>query len=919
MSVFLPKTSFNLYADAKESEKEILEFWEKIDLENLRKTARSEAEQLGKKFILHDGPPYANGSIHIGHAENKFWKDALNKIFWQSGYSTPYIPGWDSHGLPIENAVEKELKNQNINKHDLTRQEFWDKCYSFSQHWMNHQIKQFKALGIFADYENAYATFFEDESIAIMECTHEFVKASMLERRLRPVLWSYEEKTALAYAEVEYKNKTSNSVYVLFPVLETDIEELDGAKLIIWTTTPWTLPANEAIAYNSQLIYIIFKHNGQKYCVAKDLFKNIEEQFLNAEFIYEVEGAKFKNTLIDHCLEEFSYKHSSKKRKMLDASFVDDQKGSGFVHIAPAHGEDDFNLGRASKLNIEDLLDHNGHFKENIPLVAGLHIKGADKAIIQALDEQRVCVKKEEITHSYPHSWRSKAPLIYRLTKQWFLKMDKIKPMAMQALETTESWVPKESENRLRSMVEAREDWCVSRQRMWGVPIGIFFNEETGEVLDNPQFLDKIRAKLNEIGVKNWWNLNIEDIDANYSGQNWKRLDDIIEIWFESGATHYFVLKKMGLFPADVYLEGSDQHRGWFQSSLLISAFLNKRTPWKHLLTHGFCLDHMKQKMSKSLGNVINPDSWSADHLRVFFAVSNLCHDISLNENVIKNTKEMLFRFRNTTKFLLGILAVEEEMQHEKHVLDEINYQELPTLEKWLLNRVYEIDLIYENILKNFQLTTFTNALYEFCAQDLSAFYFDIRKDVLYCELSDHKTRQAAIMCIRFLITTLLKWLAPITPFFAEEAWQCYKTECKEDGEEKAFNSLEQSVHLASKTNIPNYFANTQDAENLEIMRNARKQITENIEILRNEKILNTTQEASITIPLELIAHKRELLNELKEVAIVADIQTDEKLEIKKMLGEKCPRCRFVRETLIDGLCPRCKNVVEKKEYIKNE
>lgn len=907
MNVFLPKTNFNLYIDAKGSEKEILNFWQKINLAEKRKNARAGAQN----FVLHDGPPYANGPIHLGHAENKFWKDALNKIFWQHGYSTPYIPGWDSHGLPIETAVEKELKASNLDKNTLSRTEFWDRCYEFSKHWMEVQKEQFKNLGVFADYENAYAMFFEPESLGIVECIHKFVSANLLERRFKPVLWSYAEKTALAYAEVEYKDKTSNSIYLAFPVLETDIQQLENASLIIWTTTPWTIPANEAIAYNANFEYIIFEAAGKKYCILENLFKNVAQEFPEYKVLAKISGTQFANTKIDHALKEFQYAQTGKYRRMLHADFVEDQKGTGFVHIAPSNGEDDYNLGKANNLNIEDYLDSAGCYKDNIPLVGKFSVKDADKIIIEAAQNQGVAIKIEQIVHSYPHSWRSKAPLIYRLTSQWFLKIDPIKKKALEALKNMDedSWVPKEGRNRLVSMVEAREDWCVSRQRIWGVPMAIFFNEESGQILDDPAFLEKTRNKLAEIGVKNWWNLNIADIDKKYENGNWKRLDDIIEIWFESGSTQYFVLQKKNLFPCDVYLEGSDQHRGWFQSSLLISAFLTGKAPWKHLLTHGFCLDGTKQKMSKSLGNVINPADWSADHLRLFFATSNLCHDISMNENSIKNSQEMLFRFRNTMKFILGMLAVES--QHKKvSKIDENEYEQLPyekwpILEKWLLHKITLLDKEYDEILQTFQIQHFAMNLYEFCAQDLSAFYFDVRKDTLYCDKIDNLKRMAAISCLRAIAPILIKWFAPIMPFFAEEAWQIYLSE-------NNIENAEESVHMAAKSQMPEYYSNNEAYGQLEKLREIRKKITESIEKLREQKTINTTNEAMVYLPHDLYSP------ELKDLAIVSSVNEANgeanEIRVEKAAGSKCPRCRFIYEILNGEFCPRCAKL-EKSEH----
>jgi isoleucyl-tRNA synthetase len=914
MRVFLPKTEFNLHTNNKEVESKILEFWDSINLEAKRSSKRNGAQ----KFVLHDGPPYANGPLHIGHTENKFWKDAINKIFWQSGYDTVYIPGWDSHGLPIETAVEKELKAEGIDKNTMPRQEFWDRCYSFSDKWMKFQKQQFKNFGVFADYEKSYATFFEPESIGIMECAHKFVEGNMIEQRYKPVLWSYAEKTALAYAEVEYKDKISNSIYIYFPIIKTEIAELEGASLVVWTTTPWTLSANEAVAYNKEFEYVIFESLGKKYSVLKELFDIIASDFEGAKIIHTYSGSQLEGTLADHPLTAFRYR----VRPLLHANHVDKEKGTGFVHTAPAHGEEDFTVGVANGLNIEDLLDRNGLFKEDVPLVGGKNIKEAEVLILEALKNEEMLLKSEQITHSYPHSWRSKAPLIFRLTKQWFMKIDEIKAKALKAIENPElGWVPKEGKNRLVAMVGAREDWCISRQRVWGVPIGIFFKEETGEILSNSEFLEKTRAKLAEVGVKNWWNLEVEDIDANYSSSEWKRLDDIIEIWFESGSTQYFILQKYDLFPCDVYLEGSDQHRGWFQSSLLISAFLKGCAPWKNLITHGFCLDGSKQKMSKSVGNVIDPAAWSADNLRLFYSLLNLCSDVSVNEQSIKNSEEMMFRFRNTIRFMLGIQAIEENPktafqkgEENRDQLMEADYAEMPLLEKWVLHRLTELEEEYKEILKTFQFGSFMVSLYDFCSQDLSAFYFDIRKDALYCEAQDNPKRASAVQCMQIVTETLLKWMSIVMPFFAEEAWQIY---LKENG--KISKNLSESIHLEDAANLPIYFASENVKTQMDQIRALRKQITEKTEGLREQKLVTTSAETKVILTKEMLAQiqaslieisQEKLLEMLKEIAIVSKIEIGTSFEIFKMEGAKCPRCRFVYEELASEHCNRCTKIL---------
>lgn len=885
--VFLPKTEFNVYNKNYDN---IREYWEQTKLEELRFLKRKDA----KNFILHDGPPYANGPIHMGHAENKFWKDVLNKFFWQAGFNTPYIPGWDSHGLPIETAVEKKLKEDGVDRKTLTRQEFWDKCYEFSAHWMKEQMKGFKRLGIFADYENSYATFFEPESIGIIECIHHFVEKGLVEQKLKPVLWSPAEKTALAYAEVEYKDKVSNSIYIKFPVLKTFIKELEHGNILVWTTTPWTLPANETLAYNEHFTYVIFKKDDEIFCIQENLLEDLKKIFESSssnssqsfEVIRTIKADQLHNTVVSHPLKEFA-----KEKLLIHSDHVTKEKGTGFVHIAPAHGEDDFEIGRKYNLEIVDLLDENGNFKQEVPLVGSNSIKEAEKIVIKALEEQKALIHLEQFTHSYPHSWRSKAPLIFRLTEQWFLNMKPIKETALKALEDDLHWVPAEGENRFRAMLQTREDWCISRQRVWGIPLSIFYEKETGKVITDSEFLKATRNLLALRGVKNWWNIKISDIDSKYSDEDYARCDDIVDIWFESGSTQYFILQKKGLFPSDVYLEGSDQHRGWFQSSLLISAFQTGKAPWKNLITHGFCLDKERQKMSKSLGNVVDPASWNEDHLRVFFASMNLCFDISITEESILHSQEILFRFRNTIKFLIGILNTPNTC--------EIEYDQLPDLEKWVLHRLSELDQEYGKVLKTFEVSPFLNELYEFCAQDLSAFYFDIRKDTLYCDKKNNQTRGSVLFVMRILLETLLKWLAPITSYSSEEAWQCYL---------KDQNLPATSIHLEERPKLNSEYENHTANEKIKYLRNLRRKITTEIEKLRETKKIATSHEVDV----EFYTHDfHENLDAqlLKEISLVSKLEIrkgDEKIIVKKNLGKKCRRCKFFFQEIHDETCNRC-------------
>jgi isoleucyl-tRNA synthetase len=900
MSVFLPKTGFNLHS-GKDLEKKLLQFWNEIELEKLRRIKNKSR----KKFILHDGPPYANGDVHLGHAENKIWKDFLNKFFWQHGYSVEYYMGWDGHGLPIENAIEKQLKADGVDKKQFTRAQFWDKCYDFAYHWMQTQQNQFKQLGVFSDYSNYYSTFFEEESLGIIKCIHDFVREGLLERRYRPILWSYVEKTALAYAEVEYKDKAANSVYIKFPIIETDIELLKGASVVVWTTTPWTLPANVAVAYNKQFSYCIIETNGQKYCLLEEAVDRCG--FVDYQIIDIITGDVFSNTYLLHPIKEFAF---HPKKPMLNSDHVKSDAGTGFVHIAPAHGEDDFELCKKNDITIEDLLDQDACFLADIPLVGGQHVKDADAIMLAKLGDS--CIKHEKMFHSCAHSWRSKAPLIYRLTKQWFLDMTRLKQMAFDTLEQSNTnWIPEEGKNRFCLMLAARDDWCISRQRIWGVPIAIFYNKITNEVLSDQSFLDATLDVLKRRGVKEWWALRVSDIDSSYKDCEWERVDDIVDIWFESGATQFFVLQKRNEFPADVYLEGSDQHRGWFSSSLLISALQTGRTPWKNLITHGFCLDANKQKMSKSIGNVVNPLEWNIDELRLFFLSQNLCDDIFLNEHSARHSKDMLFRFKNTLKYILGILAIEEN-KHDVHSITLFDsqfpkYDAMPPLEKWLLHNIFVLNEEYLAITSSFRPNKFINKLYEFCQIDLSAFYFDVRKDAVYCESQSNDMRKIVISCFKILADSLLSWLSVFIPFSAEEIWGYYINE--------NYLQYDKSIHLMRNIQCDSVWQNHNAFEFIENLRMIRKRITEEIEELRVKKIVSASQEVEVIILPDMCAAPH--LEILREISLVSSIKHGDTFHIYKSSYAKCSRCRFAK-ALEDSsdICMRCANVQNRREAI---
>ena len=835
-TVFLPKTDFPMRAGLPKREPELLARWASLDLyTRLREVSKGREE-----FILHDGPPYANGNIHIGTALNKILKDVVNRSQQMMGKDVNYVPGWDCHGLPIEWQVEQLYRDSGRDKDAVDIVQFRQECREFAEKWIGIQSDEFQRLGVLGDWKRPYATMHYAAEAKIAEEICKFLMNGGLYKGSKPVMWSVVEKTALAEAEIEYHDHVSTTIYVRFPVLETSPNiAATGASVLIWTTTPWTMPGNRALAVSPKFEYTRlrvletdgegFAIVGEEFIVASALVENVCQQtgITGYEEIARVTGAELSGTLCQHPLRGQGFDFDV---PLLPGDFVDMEQGTGFVHIAPGHGAEDFELGQAHRIEVPDTVDENGLFFDHVPLFAGIHIFKADDPVCDALQGAGGLLGRGKITHSYPHSWRSKAPLIFRNTPQWFISMstNDLRKTALEAIDQVR-WVPPTGHTRIYSMVEQRPEWVISRQRAWGVPITVFVNKVTGEPLRDLKVNDRIVAAFEQDGADAWFNSDPERfLGPDYDPENFEMVDDIVDVWFESGSTHSFVLEDREdlSWPASLYLEGSDQHRGWFHSSLLESCGTRGRAPYDAVLTHGFVLDEHGRKMSKSLGNVVGPqeimDQHGCDILRLWVVSSDFTEDLRIGSEIIKTQVDAYRKIRNTLRFLLGNLA--EFGDSERVSLDQ-----MPELERWVLHRLRELDQLVRQACNDFDFHRIFVALYNFCTVDLSAFYFDIRKDSLYCDTLESPRRRAARTVLDRICTCLTAWFAPILCFTAEEAWLCRNP------------SEDDSIHLKTFPIIPEEWRNDALAGKWEKIRNVRRVVTGALEIERQEKRIGSS------------------------------------------------------------------------------
>ena len=913
-TVFLPQTSFPMRGDLPKKEPAILARWEAMDLwAKLRQAGNGRP-----LFILHDGPPYANGNIHIGTALNKIHKDFINRTRQMAGYDANYIPGWDCHGLPIEWQIEERYRKEGRDKDAVPVLDFRAECRNAAAHWMSVQAKEFRRLGVEGDFPNRYATMDHASEAAIAHEICKFLLNGALYRGLRPVMWSPVEKTALAEAEIEYHDHTSTTIWVRFPIVQAPVPELKGAAVVIWTTTPWTMPGNRAVAAGPDIDYALvhvdgvedrsLARTGEKLLVALPLLP----QFLQDTGIavHHVDHV-FKGSALDGiiCAHPLRGRGFEQDTPLLFGDFVTTDQGTGFVHIAPGHGEEDFDLGRRHDLPIPETLGDDGTFNAWVPLFAGVHVYKAADPVCAALTEAGTLLARGKLVHSYPHSWRSKAPLIFRATPQWFIRLDgpeRIREKALRAIDLTK-FVPDQGRNRIGSMVAGRPDWCISRQRAWGVPIAVFVEKRTGEPLRDPAVVQRIVDAFTTEGADAWYSSPASRfLGEGRDPADYEQVMDIVDVWFESGSTHAFVLEGRGLpWPADVYLEGSDQHRGWFQSSLLEAIGTRGMAPFKAVVTDGFVLDEQGRKMSKSLGNVTAPqevaDKYGVDILRLWVMMSDMSEDLRIGQEILKQNAELYRRLRNTLRWVLGSLAgfTEEER---------VPVNAMPELEQWVLHRLTELDARIRAATESYDWTGVYPELHNFCATDLSAFYFDIRKDAIYCDRPDSHRRRAARTVLDHVHRCLTTWLAPVLCFTAEEAWTARFGE-------------QESVHLQLFPELPAEWRNDRLAAKWDQIRAIRRRITVPLDEARKTNVLGSSLQASARLPLA--ADEAELLNaaEWAEIAIVSAVHpvaggADELATIEPAPGDKCARCWRVlpevgKQPGHPALCVRCTDAVE--------
>ena len=842
------------------------------------------------------------------------------------GKDSVYVPGWDCHGLPIEWKIEEQYKKNKKNKNEVPIVEFRKECRSFAEKWIEVHKGQFKRLGVIGDWENYYSTMSYDAEAQIVRELGKFLKEGSLYRGFKPVLWSTVEKTALADAEVEYQDHKSDTIYTSFPVKSSNLKELEGSEIIIWTTTPWTIPANKALAYNEALEYVLIQlnddgdFNNRKIVIAEALLDTVVKECSINDYkeIKKFKGKDFKETICNHPFFNLGYEYDI---PMLEARFVTTEQGTGIVHCAPSHGPDDFNLCLNHGIKAIETVDGDGKYTKNVHLFEGNHIFKANPIVIEKLKEQKKLLANGELTHSYPHSWRSKAPLVHRATPQWFISMEshKLRETALKALDET-TFYPSKGKERLRSMIETRPDWCVSRQRVWGVPLPIFVNKKTKEILVDDEVNENIANIYEKEGSDCWFSDNPQRfLGKKYKSENYEKLSDIVEVWFDSGSTHSFVLEKREdlKWPASMYLEGSDQHRGWFHSSLLESVGTRNKAPYKAALTHGYVVDGKGKKMSKSTGNVIAPqkiiDQHGAEILRLWVASENYREDIRVSNEILKRLTESYRKIRNTIRYLIGNLY---DFDPKK---DRVPLESLPQIDRYILIR---FNVLREKILsafENYEFHTFYHSFTNFCIVELSAFYLDILKDRVYTYPVNSEARRAGQTTLYILLMGMVRLIAPVLSFTAEEIWRYLP---KGSAEEK-------SVHHSSFPDSENVEFGEELTSNWELLVQLKGEVSKASEASRRDKVIGHSLDSIVKLELPDSINKivSQYSEELKFIFIVSKVELvdhlrdDEKNYVSDSLpgvkifterhpGQKCERCwhYFVAELEAnDSLyCQRC-------------
>ncbi len=912
----LPKSTFPMRAALAKKEPELLKFWSDVDLyQKLMDRAKDSTP-----FILHDGPPYANGNIHIGTAFNKILKDFIPKYKWMRGYRAHYVPGWDTHGLPIELRV---LKDANLTKDSIEPVELRRRCKTYALHYIDVQREEFKRLGVLGDWEHPYITLLPKYEAAELNVLADMIEKGLVYRGLKSVFWCTDCQTALAAAEIEYEDIASPSIYVAYPLL-AELPLPQGVKpfVIIWTTTPWTLPASLAVAIHPSYDYAFYRVGDRVYLVAKELAPLVEKEtgLHFEEVLLERKGKELEGLTVGHPFYE------DRIVPLVLADYVLLDQGTGCVHTAPGHGVEDFETGVRYNLPILNPVDEKGFFLPDTPLVGGLSLEEAEEKILRALRERGRLLGSSKIVHSYPHCWRCKRPVIYRATEQYFVAVSAFRDQALKSIDEVK-WIPEWGRERIWNMVKERSDWCISRQRIWGVPIPAFHCEDCGELILSAPYVRKVSEKVALRGTDVWWEESPEELLGSLckcpkcgSGRLRKETD-ILDVWFDSGSSHAAVLEARPdlRWPADMYLEGSDQHRGYFQTSLLTSVATKGRAPYDSVLTHGFIVDGEGRKMSKSLGNVVNPQDiigqHGADVLRLWVASTDYRNDVRISDTILNNLIESYRRVRNTIRFMLGNLFDFDPKADSVPVCD------MEEIDRWILCRLQRvIDRVTRGFEDyEFHVPTFT--IHQFCVNDLSAFYLDVSKDRLYVNAPCDRSRRSCQTALWVILRSLLEMLAPILSFTAEEAWQCLRGI---DG------SLPESVFLSLWPEIDRELEDPLLEEKWQCILTVRGTVSKALEEARSKELIGQSLEASVSVErTEKFEDMASLDGALWEMVCIVSrfewvegtaagdvISRDEDtglvIGVSRAPGDKCPRCwKYSTRPSPEGLCPRCEAVLE--------
>jgi len=912
-TVFLPRTDFPMRGNLPQNEPKRLAQWDEQSLYEKLREARRDAP----KFILHDGPPYANGNIHIGHAVNKVLKDIVVRSRSMMGFDAPYVPGWDCHGLPIELKVEERFKKKKKKKEDISDSEFRQACRAYAKTQIDIQREEFKRLGIIGDWDHPYITMdYAFEANTVREIGR-FLANGGLYKGAKPVHWCVSCATALAEAEVEYEEHTSHSIYVKFAAgedLSDIVPELTGKiSIVIWTTTPWTIPANLAVSVGPDIEYAVVRieaagenanlEPGEILILAEDL----RETTLKAIGATGTVLNHFAGTRLDK--RRFRHPYLDQNAPILVGDHVTLEAGTGAVHTAPGHGQEDYEIGKRYGLRAFNPVDDTGVFVEGTPVVEGRHVFQANADVIEHLRQCGALLETSQVRHSYPHCWRCHKPLIFRATPQWFISMEHngLREKALQAIGKT-AWTPEWGENRIRAMVEQRPDWCVSRQRNWGVPITVIRCAACESyAVTTPEVIETIAHRVETGGADVWFSEPLDTFLPGGStcpdcgGTDFVRETDILDVWFDSGSTHACVLEQreeLGT-PADLYLEGSDQHRGWFQSSLLESVGTRGCAPFKGVLTHGFVVDKNGNKMSKSRGNVIAPQKviqqMGADILRLWIASSDYSADIRISDEILKQLAEAYRRIRNTIRFMLGNLDGFDPAR------DHMPVHERKPLDQWAMHRLARISRLVEEAFSSYQFHRIHQEIHNFCAVDLGGFYLDVIKDRLYCDAMDSTRRRSARATLYDIADTLIRLIAPLVPFTAEEAWTYLP------------GSTHDSIHLQTFQPVEDVTIDEKAWETFFIL---REQVNTALDQAKKDKVVGSSIAAAVTAPGLDEDFRCAAGESWEQLFIVADVQPGEAVSVSAAVGVKCPRCWNVgtpahpEHEMHNELCPRCFEVV---------